>query len=94
MQLIELEAIVYFQTLEFFKVKRYKYFYAQKFELAKQLYNFKPQIFLDVKQRKFFYTKKIWISEAIVLLQTPEAFSDEAIQKNNCFKTCDIITKL
>ncbi len=37
--------MVSFQTPEFFKVKRYKYFYIKKFELAKWLYRFKSQNF-------------------------------------------------
>jgi hypothetical protein len=39
------KAIVSFQTLEFLKVKRYKLFYAKKFELSKRLYCFKPHNF-------------------------------------------------
>ncbi len=37
------KAILSFQTKNFFKVKRYKYFYAKNFESAKKLYHFKDQ---------------------------------------------------
>jgi hypothetical protein len=41
------KASVSFQTPEFLKTKRYRYFHAKKFELSKQLYRFKPQNFKD-----------------------------------------------
>jgi hypothetical protein len=45
-------------------MKRYKYFYAKKFELAKQLYRFKPQNFkgeaIQVLLRQKFESAK-WL---------------------------------
>ncbi len=37
------KAIVLFQTSEFLKSKRYRYFYVKTFESLKGLYRFKPQ---------------------------------------------------
>ncbi len=47
------KAIVSFQTPEFLKVQRHKYFYTQKFVSAKWLYRIKPQ-----KRYKYFNAKK------------------------------------
>ncbi len=49
------KAIVSFQTPEFLKVKRYKYFYSKKFESTKRLYRFKTQILLVMKRYNYFY---------------------------------------
>ncbi len=49
------KAIVSFQTPEFLKMKRYKYFYSKKFELTKRLYRFKIQNLLAMKRYNYFY---------------------------------------
>jgi hypothetical protein len=49
------KAIVSFQTPELLKIKRYKYFYAKKFELTKRLYHFKLQNLLAMKRYNYFY---------------------------------------
>ncbi len=49
------KAIVSFQTPEFLNIKRYKYFYAKKFESTKRLYRFKPQNLLAMKRCNYFY---------------------------------------
>ncbi len=49
------KAIVSFQTSECLKMKRYKYFYTQKFESMKRLYCFKPQNLLAMKRYNYFY---------------------------------------
>ncbi len=46
--------MVSFQTLEFLKMKQYRYFYAKKFESSKLLYRFKPQNLLAMKQYNYF----------------------------------------
>jgi hypothetical protein len=48
------KAIVSFQTPEFLKMKRYRYFNAKKFESSKRLYRFKPQNLLAMKQYNYF----------------------------------------
>ncbi len=55
--------IVSFQTPEFLKVKRYRYFYAKKFESS----NSNPRIFKD-KAIQVLLSEKIWFYEAIVSL--------------------------
>jgi hypothetical protein len=58
------KANVSFQTSEFLKMKRYKYFYAQKFESTKWLYRFKPQNLLAMKWYNYFnyyfYFKRLY----------------------------------
>ncbi len=49
------KAIVSFQTPEFLKMKRYKYFFSKKFESTKWLYRFKPRNILAMKRYNYFY---------------------------------------
>ncbi len=48
------KAIVLFQTPDFLKMKRYKYFFAKKFESTKRFYRFKPQKLLAMKRYNYF----------------------------------------
>jgi hypothetical protein len=72
------KAIVSFQTPEFFKVKRYRYFYAKNLNRQSDCIVSNPRIFKD-ETIQILLRQKIWIVKAIVSLQTAESFSDEAI---------------
>jgi hypothetical protein len=84
-----------FKSQKFWMMKRYKYFYAKKFNRQSDCIVSNPRIFKGkaiqfllcqklriVKAIVSFQTpefKKIWINEVNASLQTPESFSNEAI---------------
>ncbi len=79
------KAIVSFQTPEFSKVKRYKYFYSKNFESAKRSYRFKPQNFQRLSDTNTFMPKNL-NRQSDCIVSNPRIFKGEAIHVLLCKK--------